>query len=203
MVEDRLVVEVRRREVVLGLDLGQRRLGDIGKLVKDGDEVAVLDDPALRPIFSAARDVDRLQLRPVGRRPEDLGVEHAGQPDVAGVLGLARDLVQGVPRGRRLAHDLELGRRLQGGLLRRPPGDRLAPGPARRRSTFVLGLVAVEDRAVPGLEPLLGNAELLGGQLASGRPAPRPRPPAAAARSSARSASRMSPCHRGRGPCRP
>ena len=48
-------------------------------------------------IFSAAEVSTLLELGAVGRGPEELGVQHARQPDVAGVLGLAGDFLHGRP----------------------------------------------------------------------------------------------------------
>ena len=106
---------VGSRHVELGLDLRQGGLRHIGQLVEHGDQVAVLDDLDARDGFGGG-GVDALQFRAVGRRPQDLRVEHAGQADVARVLGLAGDFFPAIPAQQRLPEILNSETSLRDGL---------------------------------------------------------------------------------------
>ena len=98
--------------------------------MQDGDQVAVADNRDPFNLFGGG-GVHALEPCAVGRRPEDLRIQHARQADVPGVLGLAGDLVQGVPAQDLFADHLEFGRALQGGFLFHVPGDRLSLGQRR------------------------------------------------------------------------
>ena len=67
----------------------QRRRGAVRSGMDDGDEVLLLEDAGVLD-GPRRRHVGARQARPVDRRPEDLAVEHAGQPDVAGELSPCR-----------------------------------------------------------------------------------------------------------------
>ncbi len=116
----------------------------------------------------------------MGRRPQDGRVEHSRQADVAGELGLARDLGPGVRARDRLPGYGVGGPGLDGGLAVRtdldaPAADELGVGrPAGR-------FLGDADGAVPGLQGLFGrpqpgrgqldqDAAGLGRRLAQGRP---------------------------------
>ena len=157
------VVELRGRGLELGFDEGESLGGQVGLLVEDRDEVAVADDPGAGEFFGPGR-VDALERRAVGRRPEDRGVEHAGQPDVAGESGLARDLGPGVGAQRRLAGDAVLGVVLDGGLVLQADLD-LAPADELGVRRLFGRVLRVVDGAVLGEEGVLGDAEARGGQL--------------------------------------
>ena len=66
--------------------------------VQNRHQIALLDDGT--PVdASGGASVHALEFGAVGRRSEDPGVQHAGQPNVAGVLGLAGDLLHAIPPG--------------------------------------------------------------------------------------------------------
>jgi hypothetical protein len=162
VVEDGLVVDGGGRGVEAGLDLGQGQFGHVGAGMQHRDQVAVLDHPHTLHLFGL-RQV-RLQERgAVGGRPQDLCMQHAGQLDVAGELGLAGDLLPGVPAGERFADEFELRRFLDDGsghvpLDPLPLGQRRVGHPALR-----IGLH--EDGAIGRGQPLHRFLELLRGQL--------------------------------------
>jgi len=162
MVEDTVGVDGGRGGVETGLHPGQGRLGHIGEGMEDGDEIAVLDH--LNPGDGAGRRQVRLQEPgAVDGRPQDLGVEHPLQPDVAGEHRPARHLLPRVAAGERFAHELELRR-----LLDRHAGHVPLDPPA-------LGQFGVRDAArrlggdgddAIGRHQLLDrSAQALGGQI--------------------------------------
>ena len=175
MIENGLVVHLGRRGVEFGLDSRQGLARLVGVLVQDGDQVALADHGHALDLLRGGR-IDLLELGPVGGRPEEPGVEHARQADVAGVLGLAGDLLASVPVQERLVYHLERRGVLHRRLLLGPPCDRLALGQVGVRDFLVLVLLVEHDAVLDG-QTFLRRLELLGGQLdqdlaglCSGRP---------------------------------
>ena len=89
VIVDILVVELCLGQVVFGLDEVQGRRRRVGKLMKDGDEIAVPKDLDPFDLFRRRR-VQGLQLRAVGGRPEDLRIQHSRQADISREQGLSR-----------------------------------------------------------------------------------------------------------------
>ena len=94
--------------VEFGLDLLEGRFGHVGMFVEHGHEVALLDHADAVDGLGRRR-VHALQLRAVGRRAEELGVQHAGQADVGRVFRLAGHLVAAVAAFHRLADNVKIG----------------------------------------------------------------------------------------------
>ena len=119
------------RHVELSLDL-LSGFGHIGKFMQHGDEIAVVNDFDAGNFFGG-RGVHTFQFGVMGRRSQDFRVEHAGQPDVAGVMRFAGDLVLAVAAQRGFADDLEVG-----GIFQRPAAASavrfFVPSPIARRS---------------------------------------------------------------------
>ena len=192
---------VRLGHVELGLDLLQRRLGHIRKLMQHGHQVVLLDHLHAGERFGR-RGVHALQLGPVRRRPEDLGVEHARLANVACVQGLAGDLVPAIPPQQWFAHH-GMGRdSLQARLRLHMPFDLLPLGQLAVGDALVL-VLPVKDHAVFGDQLGLRHLERFRRQLQQDRPGLSRGGLQGGAEDARGHANRTCPCPRGTARCRP
>ena len=185
--ENIAVVELRRGWVELGFDEGDSLGRDVRFLVENGDEVAVADDPNARDLLGRG-GVGALELGAMGGGPDDRGVKHAGDSDVARELGLAGDFCAGVGSQGWLARDRVRGDGLDRRLLFEADFDLLAADevgvshfPRRRgedEDRAVLRGQRIFGRPEPGRGQANEDAARFGRGLAQSRPeildAPRP-----------------------------
>ena len=111
MGEDGAVVDRVRRHLELGLDEREGLFSHIREGMEDRHQVLILNHQDFL-IFLEGGNIDLFQGGTVGRRPEDLGVEHAGQPDVPRESGLSGHLLDAVQASEGGAHELEFRRLL-------------------------------------------------------------------------------------------
>ena len=95
MLEYGAVVHFRFRPIPFGIDLIQGLFGRVRIFVEDGDQIAVPDNFGAVHFFSIFQ-VDAFQPGVMRRRPQDFGVQHAGQPDVAGIARFPGHLLPGI-----------------------------------------------------------------------------------------------------------
>ena len=89
---------LRRRGIEFGDDFRQSLGRLVGILVQDRDKLALVDDGDALDLLGGG-GVHLLELGAMGRRAQELRIEHPRQADVAGILGLAGDLVHARPGG--------------------------------------------------------------------------------------------------------
>ena len=162
--------ESRLGAAPFGVDLGQGGGREVRLAVQHRNQVVLLDhrDPGQ---LLRGRRVHAEQARSVHRWAQEAGVEHAGKPDVGGILRCASDLDRAVEAPGRLAHD--------GKFRRRPQHRRVVHGLG---NSDVLGEVCVGDASLRLAlyggdasgqhEPVLGDAQTGGGQAAQNRAGP-------------------------------
>ena len=95
MFEYGVIVHLRLRLFPFGFDLIQGLLGLVRIFVERGNQIPVPDD--LDAIyFSGICYIYALQRGVMGGRPQNPGIQHAGQTDITGVAGLTGHLLSGI-----------------------------------------------------------------------------------------------------------
>ncbi|MHC4130311.1 MAG: hypothetical protein ACYSUA_19560 [Planctomycetota bacterium] len=168
MLEDRGVVHDYGGPGVLGLDQRERSLRHIRMLVQDRNQVTVAHDLNAFERLGRGR-IGLVEPGAVDRRSQNPRVEHAGQPDVAGVQGLAGDLVHGVHAPRVPPAEATLGLALERCRLVEPALDPLAVGKLGVGDA-VVRVASLKDDAVLDDQPIPRRGQVLRRQLEQNRP---------------------------------
>ncbi len=163
VIEDSLVVKARLRDVVVGLELRQGVLRQVGILVQYGHQFTISED--LVSIHAVhRRRIEALEPGAVRRRPQDPCVHHAGNSEVTGIHGLACHFLHGVNAIDRIAYQIVLADSLDTGRNLQMPLDSLAFGQFAV-CYFARLLVLVKYNAVFDGQLVLGHVEPQGGQF--------------------------------------